>query len=108
MLDDGAIGRDDRDTRVVLFRDVRRLTVFSAARERDLDRPRARGDGAARNELIQHNLRLVISVVKRHRGFGLPFLDLIQEVYLGLSRAVDKFDYRLEYKFSICATYWIR
>ncbi len=62
----------------------------------------------ARQELAQANLRLVVSVAKKYRGRGLPFADLIQEGNAGLMRAVDKFDYRLGYKFGTYATWWIR
>jgi RNA polymerase primary sigma factor len=62
----------------------------------------------ARSDLAQANLRLVVSIAKRYRGHGLPFADLIQEGNSGLMRAVDKFDYRLGYKFGTYATWWIR
>src|SRR5207249_9314229 len=62
----------------------------------------------ARRQLAEANLRLVISVAKRYRGMGLSFADLIQEGNSGLMRAVDKFDYRLGFKFGTYATWWIR
>jgi RNA polymerase primary sigma factor len=92
----------------VFFREIRRFDVLTTAEERALAIRIEGGDEDARTTLIQHNLRLLVSVVKRYRGQGLAFSDLIQEGYFGLIRAVDKFDYRRGGKFSTYATIWIR
>src|SRR3954471_6918382 len=66
------------------------------------------GDGRARSKLIEKNLRLVVSVVKKYRGMGLPFEDLIQEGNIGLMKAIEKYDPDRGYRFSTYATWWIR
>jgi RNA polymerase primary sigma factor len=82
--------------------------LLSAAGEVALAKRIERGDATAKRQLIECNLRLVVSIAKRFRGQGLPFLDIIQEGTLGLARAVEKFDHRRGYKFSTYATWWIR
>ena len=85
-----------------------RYKLLTAADEVSLAKRIERGDLAAKERMINSNLRLVISIAKRYQGHGLPLLDLIQEGVIGLNRAVEKFDYRKGFKFSTYATWWIR
>ena len=88
--------------------EIAKVPLLTAAREVYLAKRVERGDLAAKTQMIEANLRLVVSIAKRHLGRGLSFLDLIQEGSLGLIRAVEKFDYRKGFKFSTYATWWIR
>jgi RNA polymerase primary sigma factor len=124
-----ALDLDDRPIRAMIerLRDLRRSMRGAATVEERERFVRAAGEvpaafsrrleaidhlsaelDAARRRLAEGNLRLVVSVAKRYRGHGVPFLDLIQEGNAGLLRAVDKFDHRLGFKFSTYATWWIR
>jgi RNA polymerase primary sigma factor len=82
--------------------------LLTAAEERELARLKDLGDEEAKRRLVESNLRLVMSITRRYTKAGVPLLDLIQEGNLGLIRAVEKFDYRLGFKLSTYATWWIR
>src|SRR3989449_11210439 len=82
--------------------------LLTPAEERELARRKDEGDEAAKSRLIECNLRLVMSITRNYTKAGVPLLDLIQEGNLGLIRAVEKFDYKLGYKLSTYATWWIR
>ncbi|MFP4588904.1 MAG: RNA polymerase sigma factor RpoD/SigA [Candidatus Acetothermia bacterium] len=82
--------------------------VLSREEEQELARRIAKGDQEAREELAQHNLRLVVSIAKNYRNYGVDFEDLVQEGNAGLMKAVDRFDPEKGYKFSTYATWWIR
>jgi RNA polymerase primary sigma factor len=88
--------------------EIGRVPLLSADQEVYLAKRVERGDLAAKRQMIEANLRLVVSIAKSHLGRGLSFLDLIQEGSVGLIRAVEKFDYRRGFKFSTYATWWIR
>jgi RNA polymerase primary sigma factor len=96
------------DALQLFLREAGRHQLLTAAQEVELAKRIECGDGAAKQRMIQSNLRLVVSIAKNYRNQGLPFLDLIQEGTLGLIRAVEKFDWRRGYKFSTYATWWIR
>ena len=90
------------------LKDIGKISLLTPEREKYLAEQIAVGNKAAKDELIEANLRLVVSTAKRHVGKGMYFLDLIQEGNLGLIKAVEKFDYSKGYKFSTYATWWIR
>jgi len=90
------------------LREIGQVPLLTSEEEIELAKLVEKKDVEAKRRLTEANLRLVVSIAKRYMGRGLLFLDLIQEGNLGLIRAVEKFDYRLGYKFSTYATWWIR
>lgn len=90
------------------LKEIGKVSLLDAETELKLAEKMYNGDQAAKDQLVESNLRLVVSIAKRYVGKGMFFLDLIQEGNLGLMKAVDKFDYRKGYKFSTYATWWIR
>ena len=87
---------------------IGRVALLTRAQEVALAKRIERHDMVAKHQMIEANLRLVVSIAKRYARGNMPLLDLIQEGNLGLMRAVEKFDYRRGYKFSTYATWWIR
>jgi RNA polymerase primary sigma factor len=96
------------DALQLFLREAGRHALLTAPQEVELAKKIEGGDMNAKQQMIQANLRLVVSIAKNYRNQGLPFLDLIQEGTLGLIRAVEKFDWRRGFKFSTYATWWIR
>ncbi len=96
------------DSLRLYLRSIGRVDLLTANEEVRLAKRIERGDMGAKQQMVEANLRLVVSIAKGYLGRGLSFLDLIQEGSLGLIRAVEKFDYRRGYKFSTYATWWIR
>ena len=106
MLQQEGLAIDD-PVRMYL-KEIGKVPLLEAERELYLAECMAKGDEKAKDELVEANLRLVVSIAKRYVGKGMFFLDLIQEGNLGLMKAVEKFDYTKGYKFSTYATWWIR
>jgi RNA polymerase primary sigma factor len=96
------------DAAALFMRDIRRHPLLTKVEEVDLARRIEQGDLAAKERLINSNLRLVVSIAAKYQGHGLSLLDLVQEGTFGLIRACEKFDHRKGFKFSTYATFWIR
>ena len=90
------------------LKEIGRTSLLDAEQEAELAKRAEAGDMSGRDQLIENNLRLVVSIAKRYTGCGLPLQDLIQEGNIGLMKAAEKFDYRMGCKFSTYATWWIR
>ena len=101
-------GEFSTDSLQCFLKDIGKVDLLTAAQEVELAKRIECGDHFAKQKMIEANLRLVVSIAKRYRNQGLPFLDLIQEGTIGLVRAAEKFDYRKGFKFSTYATWWIR
>jgi RNA polymerase primary sigma factor len=95
------------DALQLFLKDIGKVELLTAPQEVELAKRIERGDHSAKQAMVEANLRLVVSIAKRYRNQGLPFLDLIQEGTIGLVRAAEKFDYRKGFKFSTYAT-WSR
>src|SRR5579859_6801133 len=104
----GEMAERTTDAMALFLREVARHPLLTADQEVELAKRIERGDLTAKEQLVNSNLRLVISNARRYQGLDLPLLDLIQEGILGLIRATEKFDWRRGYKFSTYATFWIR
>jgi RNA polymerase primary sigma factor len=96
------------DALQLFLKDIGKVRLLTAQEEVGLAKRIERGDLAAKQKMVESNLRLVVSIAKNYRNQGLPFLDLIQEGTIGLVRAAEKFDHRRGFKFSTYATWWIR
>src|SRR5436190_6079636 len=96
------------DSLQLFLKNIGKVDLLTAAQEVGLAKRIERGDHGAKQQMVEANLRLVVSIAKKYRNQGLPFLDLIQEGTIGLVRAAEKFDYRKGFKFSTYATWWIR
>ena len=104
----GDLAVSTTDALQLFLNEIGRYPLLTAHEEVELAKAIERGDQAAKERMINSNLRLVVSIAKKYQGHGLTLLDLIQEGIIGLIRAVEKFDWRKGYKFSTYATWWIR
>ncbi len=108
VLDEPHFAPASTDSLTLFMNAAGRYELLTAADEVALAKRIERGDAAAKELMINSNLRLVVSIAKRYQGRDLPLGDLIQEGVIGLNRAVEKFDWRRGFKFSTYATWWIR
>jgi len=108
VLDEPHVAPASTDSLTLFMNAAGRYNLLTAADEVALAKRIERGDAAAKELMINSNLRLVVSIAKRYQGRDLPLGDLIQEGVIGLNRAVEKFDWRRGFKFSTYATWWIR
>ena len=112
--EESIVEEDEMDTNAsedlvkLYLQEIGRVPLLTREEEVTLAKAVVEGDDEARKQLALANLRLVVSIAKRHKGSGLPLLDLIQEGNIGLMKAIEKFDYTKGYKFSTYATWWIR
>jgi len=104
----GDLAEATTDSLQLFLNEAARYPLLTAAEEVELAKRIERGDEAARERMINSNLRLVVSIAKKYQGHGVSLLDLIQEGVIGLIRAAEKFDWRKGFKFSTYATWWIR
>jgi RNA polymerase primary sigma factor len=104
----GDLAESTTDALQLFLNEMGRYELLTAEEEVELAKRIERGDKEAKDLMVNSNLRLVVSIAKKYQGHGLSLLDLIQEGIIGLIRAVEKFDWRLGYKFSTYATWWIR
>src|SRR6185437_2453144 len=107
-VDDAALATVTTDTLQLFLNEIGRHRLLTPDEEIELAKRIEKGDLAAKDRMINANLRLVVSIAKKYQGSELTLLDLIQEGILGLIRAVEKFDWRRGYRFSTYATWWIR
>jgi RNA polymerase primary sigma factor len=107
-IDDAALASATTDTLQLFLNEIGRHRLLTPSEEIELSKRIEKGDLAAKDRMINANLRLVVSIAKKYQGSELTLLDLIQEGILGLIRAVEKFDWRRGYRFSTYATWWIR
>ena len=116
---DGSVENPDRLSRILegvgvgdpireYLKEIGSIPLLSAQEEYDLARKKAEGDPDAQKQLVEANLRLVVSIAKHYTGRGMSFLDLVQEGNIGLMRAVEKFDYTKGYRLSTYATWWVK